>query len=384
MREPRTGPVSLDVREDMGIGLARTLGVETEETGTQPFDDALVHTTDGAPGIRRRRCGRGWAYRWPDGALIRDPAVRARIASIAVPPAWTDVWICPRPNGHLQATGRDDRGRKQYRYHPLWCERRRERKFDRLPSLGLGLPALHARVRADLRAPRLSRRRVVAAVVTVIAETFVRIGHREYTRENGSYGATTLRDEHVSVEGARLRLCFVAKGGREREIEWRDRAVARVVRRCHELPCQHLFSYRDPGRGPQPVRSDDVNAYLEGTLGPGHTAKALRTWGGTLRAFERLRTRADAPDREAAVREVLAEVAGVLGNTRRTTEQHYVHPRVIEAYREGALHERPIRRAVRRGSWYGASFEDAPFGHGASAAGLLCLLDGDAVRRCAA
>jgi DNA topoisomerase-1 len=342
-------------------------------------DFPLEHSSDATPGIARRRRGRGWSYHWPDGSLVKDAAVRARIEGLAIPPAWTEVWICPRAAGHLQATGRDDRGRKQYRYHPAWRALRGERKFAQLPALGRAIPQLHERVRAHLDAPRLSRRRVVAAAVTVIAETFLRVGNVEYTRAHGSHGVTTLREEHVAVRGARLRLRFVGKGGQERELEWRDADVARVVRRCSELPGQHLFSYLDASDRPQPVRSEHVNAYLRRQLGPGHTAKTLRTWGGTLLAFDELRARRDAPDRDAAVREVLAAVAARLGNRRRTVEQYYVHPRVLEAYRDDALHARSVRRAIRRGAWCGARFDEAPFGYGAEAAGLLALLAADDV-----
>jgi DNA topoisomerase-1 len=245
----------------------------------------LRYVTDRAPGISRRRSGKGFAYRAPDGRTLRDAAARRRIQTLAVPPAWTDVWICPDPSGHLQATGRDARGRKQYRYHPQWREVRDETKFGRLVAFAEGLPALRRRVQEDLARPGLPREKVLAAVVRLLGTTLLRVGNEEYARANQSFGLTTLRDRHAAVEGATVRFCFRGKSGKEVRVDIQDRRLARVVKRCRELPGQELFQYVDDDGQQQSVGSGDVNAYLREVTGEELSAKDFRTWGGTVLAL---------------------------------------------------------------------------------------------------
>src|SRR6188508_2063078 len=245
-------------------------------------DAGLRHSSDDRPGITRRRSGRGFAYRDRDGATIRDEQVLARIRSLAIPPAWTDVWICPSPIGHIQATGRDARGRKQYRYHPRWRARRDAGKFDRMLEFADALPAIRARCDADLARRGLPREKVLAAVVRLLELTLIRVGNDEYARLNKSFGLTTLKDHHAVVDGSTVHFRFRGKTGKIQEVDLRDRGLAGIVRRCQELPGQELFQYVDDDGEIRDVASDDVNAYLrEASGGAGFTAKDFRTWAGT-------------------------------------------------------------------------------------------------------
>jgi DNA topoisomerase-1 len=310
----------------------------------------LRYVRDDRPGIRRVRRGGGFGYTDPDGRSVTDEETLGRIRALAIPPAWTDVWICPSPNGHLQATGRDAKGRKQYRYHPRWREVRDETKYDRMVAFGLALPRLRARVEADLARPGLPREKVLATVVRLLETTLVRVGNSEYARANGSFGLTTLRDRHVEVEGGTVRFAFRGKSGVRHRIDVRDRRLAQVVRRCRDLPGQELFQYVDDGGATRAVDSADVNEYLREAAGEEFTAKDFRTWAGTVlaaRALEEFR----AFDSEAqARRNVVAAVESVakrLGNTPSVCRKCYVHPAVVDAYLDGTLLESLGRRVER-------------------------------------
>lgn len=300
----------------------------------------LRYVTDEAPGIRRMRAGKGFYYLGVDGEPIRDRAELARIASIGVPPAWTDVWICPRRDGHLQATGRDARGRKQYRYHQRFREVRDETKYHRLLAFAAALPGIRRRVEDDLAQPGLSRARVLATVVRLLETTLIRVGNGEYARSNDSYGLTTLRDEHVEIQGASLRFSFRGKSGREHCIDLRDARLARVVKRCQDLPGEELFQYLDEAGAQRGVHSGDVNQYLREISGQEFTAKDFRTWAGTVLAAEQLAAIGAATAARQIKINVIAAidvVAARLGNTRAVCRRCYIHPAVLEAYAAGAL-----------------------------------------------
>src|SRR3954471_9515007 len=279
----------------------------------------LRYVTDGVPGIRRQRAGKGWAFYAPDGIRISDPEERRRIAGLVIPPAWSSVWICPDPRGHIQVTARDARGRKQYRYHPLYREARDKSKFRRMLEFSEILPDVRERVERDLRAQDLSRRQILATVVRLLDKTLIRVGNDEYARENRSYGLTTLRGRHVEIEGARLRFSFRGKSGVNHDVAITDRKLARIVQQCQDLPGQELFQYLDTAGRRQTLSSDDVNAYLRETTGRDITAKDFRTWAGTMLAAEELS--ALGPPRSASearrnVNRALDAVAERLGNTR--------------------------------------------------------------------
>ncbi len=300
----------------------------------------LRYVTDALPGIRRERTPIGFRYRAPDGALVRARAELRRIHSLVVPPAWEQVWICPSPDGHMQATARDARGRKQYRYHPRWHEVRDEAKYGRLRAFGATLPRIRARTRRDLALPGMPRAKVLAAVVRLLATTLIRIGNESYARDNGSFGLTTLRTRHAEVAGARIRFRFRGKSKQDHLVSIDDRRLARVVRRCQELPGQTLFQYLDADGAPQTIGSADVNAYLQAITGESFTAKDFRTWAGTL-AMAKALAPLEAPVSESAAKRAIvaaiADVAARLGNTPAVCRRCYVHPRVLDAYRAGTL-----------------------------------------------
>jgi DNA topoisomerase-1 len=278
-------------------------------------------------------------YRDAEGRTIRDPEVLARIRALAVPPAWTDVWICPAPNGYLQATGRDARGRKQYRYHTRYRNRREAAKYERLIAFASALPKIRARVDDDLARPGLDRDKVLAAIVRLLELTLIRVGNDEYARLNRSFGLTTLRDRHASVRGTSVRFRFRGKSGRLHEVGLRDRRLAAIVRRCKDLPGQELFQYVGADDEPVDIASDDVNDYLR-SIAPDVTAKDFRTWAGTVLAYRALRA-LDPPESDRqATRNVVAairETADLLGNTPAVCRRAYVHPVVVEAYLDGRL-----------------------------------------------
>ena len=300
----------------------------------------LVYSTDDEPGIRRRRRGKGFVYAGPDGKLIRDPAVLERIRTLAIPPAWEDVWISTRARGHLQATGRDARGRKQHRYHPRWRQERDANKFDRIAGFGTVLPRIRTRVARDLRRTGLPKEKVVATIVRLLETTFIRIGNEEYARQNNSFGLTTLRGRHVDVKGSTVRFLFNGKSGIEVALGVTDRRIARVIRSCEELPGQKLFQYIDDAGERRTVTSDDVNEYLRRASGADYTAKDFRTWAGTVLALGALRDAAGFASESEAQKNVVAAIDGVarrLGHTRAVCRRSYVHPAVIERYAGGTL-----------------------------------------------
>jgi DNA topoisomerase-1 len=299
----------------------------------------LVYVTDAEPGIRRHRRGERFSYRGVDGRAV-GRATRERIDALAVPPAWSDVWICPRRNGHLQATGRDARGRKRYRYHDTWREVRDADKFSRLGDFGQALDGLRGQIDADLAKPDDDRERVLALVVRLLDETLIRVGNDEYATTNDSYGLTTLRPDHVEVAGPEFTLCFVGKSGVEHDVTVRDRRLARLVRRCHELGGQELFTYRADDGAVARVTSADVNDYLHRHVGPDVTAKVFRTWGATAvvaRALAEAEPAGDEAEADACVIAAIDQAADLLRNTRAVCRQSYVHPLVLDAYRDGSL-----------------------------------------------
>ena len=312
--------------------------LEAEATAEEA---GLNYISDAAPGIRRRRCGRGFAYRDPDGLPV-DDRDRTRISKLVIPPAWNDVWISPDPRGHIQATGRDARGRKQYRYHDRWREVRDANKYEKLADFALALPDLRATLDEHLGLRGLPQEKVLAAVVRLLDETLIRIGNDEYAETNESFGLTTIEGDHVDVEGTTINFEFRGKSGVEQAISLRDRRLAAIVKACQDLPGEDLFGYLDPDGEAVDVTSTMVNDYLRSITGTKVTAKHFRTWGGTVTAAELL---APLPvpedDTEAKSNEIVALDAAAerLGNTRTVCRNCYIHPHVTTAYREGDLQE---------------------------------------------
>jgi DNA topoisomerase-1 len=302
----------------------------------------LRYTIPSGPGILRRPAGSGFVYLDKDGQLIEDERTLARIRSLVIPPAWTSVWINPLPNGHIQAVGRDARGRKQYRYHPQYRRIRDLIKFDRMRAFAKALPRIRRVTGRDLAREGLGRRKVLAAVVRLLETTYIRIGNEEYAEENGSFGLTTLRNQHVHVLGETLKFRFRGKSHQSHEITVRDRRLARIVRRCKDIPGSALFQYIDENGTPQSIDSGDVNEYLREASGGDFTAKDFRTWGGTCLAasffLERCANDASGPTKAALV-DVVKEVAAKLGNKPATCKKYYIHPVVIDCYTNGKLAE---------------------------------------------
>lgn len=310
----------------------------------------LVYTSDDRPGIRR--LGKGKRARYVDARNkpIRDEDTLARIRSLVIPPAWTDVWICPNPRGHLQATGRDARGRKQYRYHPKWRQVRDDTKYGRMVAFGHALPVIRRRTEADLRRAGLAREKVLAAVVRLLEKTFIRVGNDEYARDNASFGLTTMRDGHVRVAGSKVRFIFRGKSGVEHELALDDRRLARIVKQCRDLPGQELFQYRDDDGKVVDIGSADVNEYLQHITGKDFTSKDFRTWAGTVLAAQLLRDFEEVDSDARAKKNVVAaieQVARRLGNTRAVCRKCYVHPAVIDAYMDGTMMKTIAQRAQR-------------------------------------
>ncbi len=301
----------------------------------------LRYVQDGVAGIRRRRSGQGFLYVNAAGRPIGDRRTKARIASLAIPPAWTDVWISPLANAHIQATGRDARNRKQYRYHPRWHEISNETKFHKLVIFGLALPQIRKQVEKDLASRVLSKRKVLAAVVRLLDVTGIRVGNEEYARTNGSYGLVTLRDNHVEIEGAKMQFRFRGKSGKFHRIQLRDRRLARIVQQCQDIPGQELFQYLDEDKQQyHPVTSEDVNAYLQETTQQPFTAKDFRTWNATLLVAEQV-LRQGPCDTKKRIKEVLSDAARsaaeALGNTVTICKKYYIHPGVVSASNDGTL-----------------------------------------------
>jgi DNA topoisomerase-1 len=308
----------------------------------------LHHVDPDKPGITRKKAGHGWAYFRPDGARITDRDEIDRLNAIALPPAYQQAWLSPDPRGHIQATGVDDKGRKQYRYHPDFRAQQEADKYERCADFGRALPRLRARVEADLAGRSLTRETVIAAVVRLLDLGRIRIGNEAYAKANKSFGATTLRNRHARVTGARLRLEYMGKSGKKQRLTIEDRRLARIVRRTQDLPGQHLFEYLDSEGQPHPVGSDDVNAYIREATGGDFTAKHFRTWGATLLAFEHMLDAAKGG--KTSLKPMLEAVAAALGNTPAISRKSYIHPALIELCRGGdatGLCDLKLPRATR-------------------------------------
>ena len=316
----------------------------TTENIVDPRDAAetagLVYVSDEAPGIRRRKSGKGFTYAKPDGAKVADKATLERIRSLAIPPAYTDVWICLKANGHIQATGRDAKGRKQYRYHTAFREVRESTKYEHMLEFAQGLPEIRKTIDEHMSLRGLPREKVLATVVHLLENTLIRVGNSDYVKQNKSYGLTTLRDPHVKVEGGELRFQFKGKSGKTWRLQVRDRRIARIVKACQDLPGQDLFQYVDEEGERQSIDSTDVNTYLKEITGREITAKDFRTWAGTVLAalalseFEEFDNQAKA---KKNIREAIERVASRLGNTPSICRKCYVHPEVFACYLDGGL-----------------------------------------------
>jgi DNA topoisomerase-1 len=312
------------------------------------MEAGLRYVSDDMPGIKREKSGRGFRYRYPIGKIAAEREVLNRIKSLAIPPAWTEVWICPDPAGHLQATGRDDRKRKQHRYHLRWREIRDETKYGRMIAFGKALPKIRKRVLRDLSLPGLTRNKVLAAVVRLLEVSLIRVGNEEYARENDSFGLTTMRNRHVDVNGSKIEFNFRGKSGKWHKVGIRDRGLAKVVKSCQDLPGQELFQYVDEEGKRQDVNSTDVNDYLRGISGQDFTAKDFRTWAGTvlgamaLREFEQFDSKTQA---KKNIVQAIENVAMRLGNTPAVCRKCYVHPDIIDSYLDGTLVRTLKRRA---------------------------------------
>jgi DNA topoisomerase I len=300
----------------------------------------LRYVSDTSPGIRRKKAGTGMVYIDTDGQQIHDAEVLARIKSLAIPPAWRDVWICPIAHGHMQATGIDARGRKQYRYHPRWREVRDETKYDRMLSFGRMLPKIRRRVGRDLRRPGLPREKILAAVVRLLETTLIRVGNEEYARQNDSFGLTTMRDRHVDVSGATLKFEFRGKSGITHAIDLTDRRVAKIVKQSQDLPGYELFQYVDEDGARRSIDASDVNGYLKEIAGEDFTAKDFRTWAGTVlaaRALQEFQAFDSQAQAKRNVMQAIESVAKRLGNTKAVCRKCYIHPAVINLYMDGSL-----------------------------------------------
>jgi DNA topoisomerase-1 len=328
-------------RTSSGRSSAGQVGNGAPKNGAQTSADqaSLTYVSDSEPGIRRLKAGEGFSYKGAKGQAVSASAI-ARIKALAIPPAWTDVWISPDPAGHIQATGRDQRGRKQYRYHPLWGEERDGAKYSSLVAFAESLPELRRRIDADLRRHGLPFERVVAAVVWLLDNTMIRVGNAAYARDNKSFGLTTLRDRHVEITGSSLRFAFKGKSGKEWKLKLVDRRIARVVRGAQDIPGQQLFQYLDEDSERRKLRSDDVNRYIRDAIGAEFSSKHFRTWGGTIHAAS-LFAETELPESKAqqkrAINSIIDKVAERLGNTRAVCRKCYIHPLVFEAWSEGRL-----------------------------------------------
>jgi len=300
----------------------------------------LRYVSDAAPGIERRKSRAGFVYVAPDGRRVNDAGTLRRIRSLVIPPAWTDVWICADPRGHIQAVGRDQRGRKQYRYHPRWREVRDETKYAKMISFVRALPNIRSRVNRDLAKPGLPREKVLAAVVRLLETTLIRVGNEEYANSNNSYGLTTLQDRHAKINGGRVRFRFRGKSGVQHEIDLEDPRLAKIVKKCQDLPGEELLQYLDDDGNVRDIGSGDVNEYLREITGQPFTAKDFRTWAGTVLAARALQESQQVDSQAQAKKNVvhaIEEVARKLGNTRAVCRKCYVHPAVIDSYMDGSL-----------------------------------------------
>jgi DNA topoisomerase I len=327
-------------------------------------DAGLRYVGDDRPGYSRRRAGKGFCYYDANGARIADPRILKRIRSLVIPPAWTDVWICPHPRGHIQVTARDARGRKQYRYHPEWQQARGQEKFTRTLAFARALPGLRKAVTRDIAGKPLARRTVLAIVVRLLETTLIRVGNRAYAEQNKSYGLTTMRNRHVEVNGATLQFDFVGKSGKRHCVQLSDRRAARILKQLQELPGQELFQYLDEAGERRTVESADVNAYLREISGDDFTAKDFRTWAGTVLAAWALSEFEKIDSQAAARRNITAavkRVASELGNTPAVCRSAYIHPEILNCYLDGSLVEHLTRQIKKklRGELDGLSSEEA-------------------------
>lgn len=302
----------------------------------------LRYIRDDVPGISRKRAGKGFVYYYPDSRKVDCRDTLARIRALVLPPAYRSVWICPYDNGHLQATGIDSKNRKQYRYHPEWLAARAVSKFDRLLAFGAALPTIRERIMADLGKPGLPREKVLAALVSIMDQSYVRVGNDIYTQEHNTYGLTTLRKKHVNVEGDRIEMVFNGKNLTPWHISLKDRKLARVLKQCEEIPGYRIFKYRDESGEKQDVNSQDLNAYLKEITGEPFTAKDFRTWAACYEAFQQLletpRPEAKAAQKKA-LHAVVKKVADVLGHTQAVCKKAYLHPLLLEVWMDNRLHE---------------------------------------------
>ncbi|HEV2907509.1 MAG TPA: DNA topoisomerase IB [Actinomycetota bacterium] len=336
-------------------------GNEQPEALAAAEEAGLRYVSDQTPGIVRRRAGRGFSYMAADGTRLQDPEAIVRIRALAIPPAWTDVWICPHPRGHLQATGRDTRGRKQYRYHTGWRAVRDETKYSRLPSFAKALPQIREQVKHDLSLRGIPRDKVLATVIRLLEMTLIRVGNKEYARDNDSFGLTTMRDRHVEVHGSKLEFEFRGKGGKRHVVDIRDPRLAKIVRQCQEIPGHELFQYVDEDGRRGRVESADVNEYLRRHAGEDFTAKDFRTWAGTVLMVRALEEMGPATSTRQAKRKLLRAieaVAAMLGNTPAICRAYYVHPSITEGFMDGSLHGFLERRSKKRRSRRGLSGEE--------------------------
>ena len=336
----------------------RDLPPDLPESVVQAVEHAhangLIYVSDAEPGIERRKRGKGFYYLGTDGRAVTDEKTLQRIRKLAIPPAYTNVWICTKDRGHLQATGRDARGRKQYRYHPEWRATRDDGKFSKMIEFGAQLPKLRRRLKQDLALPGLPKNKVLAVIVTLLDETLIRVGNEEYARANRSYGLTTLRNKHVKfLRDGRATFCFRGKSGRQHEVVLDDRRLGRIIKHCQQLPGQQLFQYVDDDGNRQPVDSGMVNEYLREAMGGNNdfTAKDFRTWGGTLRAIAFLACQArKEPMTQRAFNSCVAStaraVAETLGNTPAVCRKSYINPVVFEAWKLGVVEQRVPRAAM--------------------------------------
>lgn len=320
----------------------RRISVIVEDPKESAIAAGLRYVSDESPGITRKRARTNFAYYDAEGKRIKDPAELKRIRGLVIPPAWENVWICPKANGHLQATGVDVKGRKQYKYHPTWRAVRDEVKFEKLLSFAEGLPKIRAQVDRAMRHPDLSREKVLATVVRLLEVSLIRIGNEEYAKENKSFGLTTMRNRHAEVAGTTVKFQFRGKSGKSHVVEVSDRRLATIVRKCQDLPGQQLFEYLDPAGKVVPIGSEDVNEYLQKISGQPFTAKDFRTWAGTVLAAIALGKMEEVDSQTMAKRNVVTAieaVAGMLGNTAAICRKCYIHPAITASYLDGTLAE---------------------------------------------
>jgi DNA topoisomerase-1 len=317
---------------------------DTVETIVDPRDAAesagLRYVSDGRPGVRRKKAGTGFSYGRADGLKLTEKDVLTRIKALAIPPAWTEVWICPFADGHLQATGRDAKGRKQYRYHPLFREVRESTKYEHVVAFADALPAIREKVQEHMALRGLPREKVLATVVHLLETTLIRVGNDDYAKQNNSYGLTTLKNRHVSVDGNEVRFRFTGKSGKQWSLRVRDRRIAKIIKACQDLPGQELLQYVDEAGNCQDVTSSDVNDYLNEITGKDITAKDFRTWAGTVlaaMALNELESFDSAAQAKRNLRAAIEKVAGKLGNTPTICRKCYVHPEVLNSYLDGKL-----------------------------------------------